>query len=342
MDEMAIRKQIHWSNTEKRFVGYIDHGLVIQDPEDLPIAKEALVYLLTCINERWKIPVAYFMVAGLTNEERAEITKKVLEFLAPSKIEVISFTFDGLPANIAMCKQLGADIFNYKAFFKHPTEKHNVFIYLDAAHMLKLIRNAFASKRILYDADGYEINYKFIENLIELQEAGCFHLANKMNKKHLDWAKNKMNVKLAAQVLSESCSIALEQLLEDKHPNFLNCAATAKFCRMCNNVFDCLNTRSKFSNHFKKPLSMHTASKVLDFFTEAISYFSNIKLKNGSLITSTKVKTGFLGFIIDMNNLKQMYHEYVETGYLKYILSYKFSQDHLEIFFSCIRSMGGI
>lgn len=58
------------------------------------------------------------------------------------------------------------------------------------------------------------------------------------------------------------------------------------------------------------------------------------------MITETKSKTGFLGFI-DLQNLKKIYQDYVEPDYLKYILSYKFSQDHLEIFFSCIRAMGG-
>ncbi|EZA51173.1 THAP domain-containing protein, partial [Ooceraea biroi] len=286
------------------------------------------VYLITCINERWKLPVGYFLVAGLTAEERAEITRKILEFIAPSGIEVIAFTFDGLPANISMCKVLEANILNNKAFLKHPITGRNIFIFLDAAHMIKLIRNAFASKRILYDANDNEINFQFIENLIKLQEAGCFHLANKVNQKHLQWAKNKMNVKLAAHILSESCAIALEQLLNDKHSDFQGCAATAQFCRMCNNVFDCLNTRSTFSNNFKKPLSNNTAEKIFNFFTEAIEYFSKIKLKiNGCFITSTKIKIGFLGFIIDMNNLKNMFHEYVETGYLQYILSYKLSQD---------------
>lgn len=41
-----------------------------------------------------------------------------------------------------------------------------------------------------------------------------------------------------------------------------------------------------------------------------------------------------------MINLKNMFYEYIET-YLQYILSYKLSQDYLEIFFSCIQSMGG-
>lgn len=191
MDEMAIRQQIQWSKVENRFVGYVDHGLIIPDPNDLPLTKEALVYLITCINERWKIPVAYFLVAGLTAKERADITRSVLEFIAPSGIEIIAITFDGLPANISMCKELGVDILNNKTVLEHPIGEHNIFIFLDAAHMLKLIRNTFASKRLLYDANDNEINFQFIENLIHLQEAGHFHLANKVNKKHLQWKKIK-------------------------------------------------------------------------------------------------------------------------------------------------------
>jgi len=66
MDEMAIRKQIEWSHNDKKFVGYVDCGTVIPESKNLPLAKETLVYLLTGINERWKIPVAYFYVDGLT------------------------------------------------------------------------------------------------------------------------------------------------------------------------------------------------------------------------------------------------------------------------------------
>lgn len=36
-----------------------------------------------------------------------------------------------------------------------------------------------------------------------------------------------------------------------------------------------------------------------------------------------------------------MYRQYVKTGYLKYILSYKLLQDHLKILFLCFRTIGG-
>ena len=54
-------------------------------------------------------------------------------------------------------------------------------------------------------------------------------------------------------------------------------------------------------------------------------------------------KMGFLGMIISLNSLKSIYEENVFNNepILKYILAYKFSQDHLQVFFSAIRSRGG-
>ncbi|CAL1687568.1 unnamed protein product [Lasius platythorax] len=64
INEMAIRKQAICNNAEK-IMGHIDHGIVIKDPTSLSLAKEALVYLITGVNQRWKIPVAYFLIASL-------------------------------------------------------------------------------------------------------------------------------------------------------------------------------------------------------------------------------------------------------------------------------------
>lgn len=162
MDEMAIRQQVEWNHSEQRFVGYVDYGLEIDEPENLPLAKQALVFLVTGINERWKIPVAYFLVAGLTSEELASITRQVLEFVARSGVQIIALTFDGLPANVAMCQVLDADVYNGKAFFPHPSMNYDILIFFDTAHMLKLLRNALASKKILYDGNGNPIKFEYL------------------------------------------------------------------------------------------------------------------------------------------------------------------------------------
>lgn len=104
----------------------MDCGIVIPEPDNMPLAKEALVYLLTGLNERWKIPVAYFYIDGLTSQERAEITQKILNFLAPSGINIIALTFDGLLANIKMCTELNADVYNIRPYFRHPTCDHDI------------------------------------------------------------------------------------------------------------------------------------------------------------------------------------------------------------------------
>jgi hypothetical protein len=64
---------------------------------------------------------------------------------------------------------------------------------------------------------------------------------------------------------------------------------------------------------------------------------------NGVPVVQTNRKTGFLGFLVDIESLMSMFTKYIqsETPLLKYILTYKISQDHLEIFFSAVRSRGG-
>ncbi|KYQ60770.1 THAP domain-containing protein 9 [Trachymyrmex zeteki] len=201
------------------------------------------------------------------------------------------------------------------------------------------VRNTMA-KHILYDSDGQPIMFQYVQKLVKLQEEGYFYLANKLNRKHIEWWKHKMSVKIAAQTFSNSSAIALEQLLADGHPDFTGCATTVKFCRMVNDIFDVLNSRSLCSNGFKKRLMPETAEVIFALFAEATQYFSTLKVDVCSpntgiiirkLVIESQFKVGFCGFILDMSNLKNMYE----------ILSYKISQNHLEILFLCFRTMGG-
>jgi hypothetical protein len=65
-----------------------------------------------------------------------------------------------------------------------------------------------------------------------------------------------------------------------------------------------------------------------------------LKDSNGFLIASNR-KTGFLGFVIDLTNLIDLYRNLKSEYNFEYILSFKLSQDHLETFFSAVRSRGG-
>jgi len=59
----------------------------------------------------------------------------------------------------------------------------------------------------------------------------------------------------------------------------------------------------------------------------------------GEQILKSQRKTGFLGFIICLTNLLELY-EQIQIN-MNYLLSYKLSQDRLKVFFSALRSRGG-
>lgn len=58
-----------------------------------PLAKQALVFMLVSLKEKWKVPVAYFLIDSLSASERAILVKKALELLHESGIVISSLTF---------------------------------------------------------------------------------------------------------------------------------------------------------------------------------------------------------------------------------------------------------
>jgi hypothetical protein len=75
LDEMAIRKHVEWNG--KQFRGYVDLGTGIND-DSLPEATDALVFMAVSVNSGWKVPCGYFLVKGLTGEEKVNLTKECI------------------------------------------------------------------------------------------------------------------------------------------------------------------------------------------------------------------------------------------------------------------------
>jgi len=73
----------------------------------------------------------------------------------------------------------------------------------------------------------------------------------------------------------------------------------------------------------------------------AIDYLKGLKLQNGQFASKNVRKTGVVGFLASALSVMHMFDCLVKQQHvLKYILTYKFSQDHLELFFSVVRSRG--
>ena len=108
---------------------------------------------------------------------------------------------------------------------------------------------------------------------------------------------------IAAQTLSSSVADAIDFCRQELQLNQLkDSEATARFIRMIDRLFDMFNSRKPFCCNYKAPLRVSNELFWTQIFQD----------------------------IVACNNAK-----------LKYLLTYKLSQDHIELFFAAIRSSYG-
>ena len=91
LDEMAIKKHVQWDG--KKMVGFVDIGNGVFD-DSAPPATEALVLMAVALNSSCKVALGYFLIAGLTGTERANIVTTCILRLHDVGVRVVSLTCD--------------------------------------------------------------------------------------------------------------------------------------------------------------------------------------------------------------------------------------------------------
>lgn len=342
-DEMSIRQQILWNTSKCGYDGFVSN---CDEPERV---KQAKVFLLNGINYCLEFPVAYWLIRTLDKHQKKDLLLNVLEAVTNTGVQIKVITFDGYATNIPMCEMLGADLQehspDFHTFFVNPYNNEKVFIMLDPCHMIKLVRNTLANKGTLYNED--KIEWRYLVALTQFSKSHNFQ-THKMNKKHLQWVRNQMNVRLAVQTMSNSVAQSLQVLMEEGHPDFAGAGPTIEFVRLMNCLFDVFNTKSLLDkNIFKKALHSENKRIVFDFLEKSLRYLKGLKIsqidKKGKLkvvpILKSRNKVGFRGFLIDIHSLMQFYIENVEEK--NAIVTYSLLQDFIEMFFGRIRSSNG-
>ncbi len=71
MDEMHIKENISYNN--QRLQGYVNYGTGTNGNDGLPRATEALVFMFVAINSCWKVPIAYFLINGISSQEKSNL-----------------------------------------------------------------------------------------------------------------------------------------------------------------------------------------------------------------------------------------------------------------------------
>lgn len=184
-------------------------------------------------------------------------------------------------------------------------------------------------------ADGGIISWKYFEALYDSQKFLSCNLGNEINKAHTQFDCKKMNVRLAAETLSNSVADSME-FMRTECDKFNDVNATVRFIRIFNDIFDIMNSTGKEGQ------TQSTAPEFFQRFEESMEYIRQLKVVGESKpIRSSKIHTVFTGFYNNMISFMGIYNDYVLTGELSEIVAHRYSQDLLESFFGAIRSMGG-
>ena len=80
---------------------------------------------------------------------------------------------------------------------------------------------------------------------------------------------------------------------------------------------------------------------IRELFQKVKLYLKGLYLPNQAKLVNGPRKKAFIGLISLMESFDNMFKMYVENHHLEYLLTFKFSKDHLETFFSIVRASNG-
>ncbi|XP_043304093.1 DNA transposase THAP9 isoform X3 [Cervus canadensis] len=273
---------------------------------------------------------------------QAQLLRLTIGKLSDIGITVLAVTSDASAHSVQMARALGIhlDGDNVKCTFQHPSSSSQQIAYFfDSCHLLKLIRNAFQNFQSIQFING-TAHWQHLVELAALEEQELSHM-ERIPRKLANLKNHILKTNCASQVFSESVVRALECLLSLGLPPFQNCVGTIHFLRLINNLFDILNSRNFYGKEFKGPLLPETFNKINHVLTEAKTIFVTLSDTSNNQILKGKRKLGFLGFLLNAESLKWLYQNYVFPKVMPfpYLLMYKFSQDHLELFLKMLRQV---
>lgn len=131
--------------------------------------------------------------------------------------------------------------------FKHPITGNNVYVFADAPHMLKLLRNWFidfgfvlSNGKILKKDKVYELLHK-----TNTEISPNF----KLSELHFDCSKTeRMKVSLAAELFSHTTATCLKRYF----PNDEEASSLADFIDLVNKWFDVMNSYTVVGPWYKR------------------------------------------------------------------------------------------
>lgn len=221
-DEMCIKQFLEYNKYLDIIEGFEDYGHLGRTKK---FAKHALVFMARGIFSSWKLPVAYyFSSAGVPSEKLKDILYSLLEASFKSGLKPQMVICDQGAYNQKLYKLLRVN--KDKPYFEFNGRK--VFAVYDTLHLIKSFRNNLLNGQYLYG--GNYISFTDIKKVYELDKGKTCRALVKLTDKHIYPSTfQRMNVKLATQVLSHSVASAIRTCIETGQLNTNSARHTADF-----------------------------------------------------------------------------------------------------------------
>jgi len=366
LDEMKIQENLVWDKHTGELIGYVDLGdlalnsLSFDDIET--IATHVLVFMVRGIVNPIKFSLANFATTGANSSQIFSLFWKAVSILELScHLKVLAVTCDGASANrkffnlhSRMQDTDSDDDIVYKTRNLYSNDGRFIHFIADMPHLIKTARNCLASSgagkmtRYMWN-DGNFILWTHITDIFyEDRECGL-KLLPKLTFDHVKLTPySVMNVRLAAQVLSNSVS---QILTEYGSPDSKE---TARFCLMMDSFFDIVNIRSKSESKLKskqnlKPFSSADDPRLSWLVNDFLGYFhswkQSIENRPGKFDKTAQAKMfisrqTYEGLQITVHSIVDCVKFLLHNKICSYVLTERFSQDPLENYFGRQRSMG--
>lgn len=176
--------------------------------------KTCQVVMARGLFSKWKQPIYYEYSKPMTKG----ILFEIIELLYNIGYTVIATTSDTCPTNIGLWRELNIGISAVKkvdectekqCFFPHPLNSDlKVFVFADAPHLIKLLRNNLIDSGFVVDGEIFDKS--LLEELLQLNSKDL-KISFNLSREHLDVKGfQRQRVKLAAQVFSLKNAKSLE------------------------------------------------------------------------------------------------------------------------------------
>ncbi|CAG4957376.1 unnamed protein product [Colias eurytheme] len=334
-DEMSIMTCLEFNEKHDQIEGFEDYGKGHRTDKK---AKSVLVFVARGLYVKWKIPLAYFLAhTNVKTEHLKNIIKSVLQKCMESGLLPKAIVCDQGTTNVSALKGMGVNA-DTPYFYIQGSKIFSIF---DVPHIMKNLRNNLLTNNFIWD--GKEVSFKDVVNLYNIDKNNKSKSIKKITPSHLNPNSfEKMKVKLATQVFSQSVSAAMETAVATGDLKSETAVHTAKFLKEINNLFDSLNSKSlKHKNPYKRALTKKNDA-VRKTLKNGLKIMNDLKKINYTKDGQKKytVPLCFTGMVQTITSVLCLFDEEFKNG-IQFIHTYRLNQDIIENLFGLYRTKTG-